>query len=223
MKNKMRERVRRLRALGNTYREITEKLKIKTSKSVLSYWCKDVEMPPSYADKVERIIKLNIARSRHLALATNKKRRKEYLNTLYDKNKNLVELLDNATTAKALLAVLYLGEGSKTRKGCLTFGNSSAPIIRLFLRLLKKVYGLDKNKFRCTIQCRADQDKGALEKFWSSVTKISPAQFYATRVDPRTIGKKTKKSNYKGVCRIDYFSANIYNELMAVGNLLSKD
>lgn len=60
-----------------------------------------------------------------------------------------------------------------------------------------------------------------LEKFWSSLTKIKPSQFYKAQIDVRTIGKKTIKLHYKGVCRIDYFNADIYNELKVIGEIIT--
>ena len=79
---------------------------------------------------------------------------------------------------------------------------------------------IDANKFRCTVQCRSDADIPALEKFWSSLTGIPKKQFYKARVDQRTVGKISKNLEYKGVCRLDYFSAHIYNELTAIGKIL---
>lgn len=116
--------------------------------------------------------------------------------------------------------MLYLCEGSKRNGGSLCFGNSDPTIIRLFLRLFRICYPVDEGKFRCTVQCRADQDLKQLPLFWSKVTQIPLNQFYRSRVDQRTIGLPTKKVDYKGVCRIDYFSAAIYNELRVVGGLL---
>jgi hypothetical protein len=123
---------------------------------------------------------------------------------------------------KVVLTALYLGEGSKTRKGSLAFGNSDPYIISLFLNLLRKCYKIDEKKFRCTIQCRADQNIKNLEEFWTSVTKIPLVQFYKARIDPRTIGKPSKKLDYKGVCRIDCFSGEIYLELMQIPKIIYK-
>jgi hypothetical protein len=118
-------------------------------------------------------------------------------------------------SAKLTLAVLYLGEGSKTRRGAMAFGNSNPEIIRLFLHLLRKTYVIDENRFRVTVQCRADQAIPALEKFWSNITHIPMSQFYKARVDKRTIGVPSRKRDYKGVCKIDYFSASAYHDIMS--------
>jgi phage-related protein len=112
--------------------------------------------------------------------------------------------------------MLYWCEGSKSGKGALTFGNSDPKIIELFLRLLRQVYNIDENKLRCTVQCRYGQNTLELERFWRKITGIPKDKFYPTVIDERTKGKPLKKKNYKGVCRIDCFSANIYHELMTI-------
>ena len=102
------------------------------------------------------------------------------------------------------------------------FGNSDPFIINLFLHLLRYCYNIDESKFRCTVQCRADQDTNRLENFWCRITKIPLVQFYKTRIDPRTIGKPSKKQNYKGVCRIDYFSAELFIEIKLVAEIIHR-
>ncbi len=102
------------------------------------------------------------------------------------------------------------------------FGNSDPFIINLFVSLLRYCYSVDECKFRCTIQCRADQNIKELELFWSRVTKIPLLQFYKARVDPRTVNKPSKKKDYKGVCRIDYFSADLFFEIIKIPEIISK-
>jgi hypothetical protein len=119
--------------------------------------------------------------------------------------------------------MLYLGEGSKdSKRGSLMFGNSDPFIVSLFLRLLRCCYNINEGKFRCTLQCRADQNIKKLERFWFRITGIPLSQFYRARVDPRTIGKKSNKLDYKGVCRIDYFSAELFIELKQIAEIVNK-
>ncbi|MBI4079144.1 MAG: hypothetical protein HY429_02505 [Candidatus Levybacteria bacterium] len=75
-------------------------------------------------------------------------------------------------------------------------------------------------KIRCTVQCRADQDIIVLEKFWLDVTKIPRRLFYKAQIDPRTRGKPTKKKDYKGVLRIDYFDTKVQLELESLAQLV---
>ena len=70
--------------------------------------------------------------------------------------------------------------------------------------------------------CRADQDTEMLESYWENITKIPRNQFYKTRVDPRTASKPSRKAGYKRVCRIDYFSAEIYHDIMTLTQIIAQ-
>jgi hypothetical protein len=215
----IREKARQLRSEGYTYSEICSSLKVPLPKSTLSYWCRDVALPKGYASRVKSLNLASLQMSRLLASEANQKRRKNYLESLEAKYSSLSKFLaDNISSQLISLAVLYLTEGAKKTTGSLMFGNSDPRIITLFLKQLRMCFKIDESKFRCTVQCRADQETELLERYWSEVTKIPRQQFYAARIDARTVGKRTKKENYMGVCRIDYFSANIYNELQAIIN-----
>ncbi|MFH1404822.1 MAG: hypothetical protein ABIH21_01835 [Patescibacteria group bacterium] len=142
---------------------------------------------------------------------------------MQDKLKSIIDYGNTKEGKQIQLAMLYFGEGTKNRKrGCLTIGNSDPQLIKHFLHLLRTCYMLDESKFRCTVQCRADQNSDLLTIFWSEQTNIPLTQFYKTQVDKRTIGKPTKKLNYKGVCRIDYFNSNIFHEMISCYQILSQ-
>lgn len=156
-----------------------------------------------------------------MALIINRKKRTKYLKSIIDRNKNLASILNINKTAKVALAMLYLGEGSKKiKRGSLTFGNSDPFIVDLLLNLIRKCYNINEKKFRCTVLCRADQNIDKLENFWHKITKIPKSQFYKTRIDPRTIGKPSRNLNYMGVCKIDYFSADIFLDLMYIPKII---
>jgi hypothetical protein len=191
-------------------------------KSTLSFWCRNIELPHGYENQINAYNKFNLQKAREIAAALQRKRRGEYLNSVKERNKHLEFALQNKDTAKIALALLYLGEGSKAQRGSLMFGNSDPLIIRLFLRLLRFCYKIDERKFRCTLQCRADQNTKELESFWSNITEIPLSQFYKARIDPRTINKPSKNKDYKGVCRIDYFSADLFFELTKIPEIIVK-
>ena|SRR3989344_4011073 len=205
-----------LRVKGRTYSEIQSLLNTKIPKSTLSYWCRNLNIPLGYQRKIKEYNKFNLKKAQKIALAMNKIRREAYLKTIRDRNLYLVNELKNLETAKITLAVLYAAEGSKSRRSSVMFGNSDPLLINLFLRLLRFCYTIDEGKFRCTLQCRADQNVRELEKFWSEVTKIPLTQFYKVQVDQRTLNKPSKKPDYKGVCRIDYFSAELSLDLKSI-------
>lgn len=219
---KLRKKIIKLREKGKTYSEIQNNLKITIPKSTLSYWCKNAKLPKEYYKRIQKIILNNAQKGRAVALIVNQVKRKKHLRSLLEHNKHLAAIFKNKDTAKIALVMLYLGEGSKTQRGSLKFGNSDPFIISLFLHLLRYCYNIDESKFRCTLQCRADQNIKKLEKLWFRVTKIPLSQFYKARVDPRTIGKPSKKLDYKGVCCIDYFSADIFIELMQIPRIIHR-
>ena len=201
-----------LRRGGKTYAQIREMLRAKIPPSTLCTWFKQINFS---AQEKERI-KNGIAN----ASATRKLAREKRLKNICNDNIHLKDLLNNKDVAKICLIMLYLCEGSKHQNAALCFGNSDPGIIQLFLRLLRQCYILDEKKLCCTVQCRADQDVDKLMSFWSETTLVPMDQFYRSRIDKRTIGFPTKKTDYKGVCRIDYFSAAIYNELRTIGEFL---
>lgn len=213
MDNSLKEKVIKLRKRGKTYSEIWRNLGKFIPKSTLSYWCKMVKMPVWYTSKIEKLNKENLTKAQKIACLANKERRRNFLQEIDKKNKGTPNLLNNKKISKIALAMLYLGEGSKTMRGSVMFGNSDPVIIKLFIKLLRYCYAIDEKKLRGTLQCRADQNIKELENFWSRTTAIPLSQFYKARIDPRTIGKPTKKSEYKGVCRIDYFSSTTDLEL----------
>ena len=204
------------------YSEIRQILKLKVPKSTISTWCKGIELDEKAKNRVNDKIKKTLAVSRVKAWSTIAAKRQKYLESIYSQNKAVIKNLQNIEVAKIALAMLYLGEGSKTHRGSLMFGNSEPKVIALFLKLLRQSYVIDESKFRYTLQCRADQDVKKLEAYWSDLTDIPPAQCYKVQIDPRTKGKPLKKQGYKGVCRIDYFSAHIDNELLIIVDLINK-
>lgn len=221
-RNQLRIKVRQLRQTGSTYAEIKKKLGVTIPKSTLSYWCKDINLPRMYKKRIKQLNQSNLKLARMKALAANKKRRNEYLESLCKRNLPLLRRLD-IPTQKLILSILYLAEGAKHKSTrFLSLGSSDPRIIKFFIALLKNCYKISGDKFRARVQCRFDQDIADLEKFWYRVTEIKQKQFYPTYVDKRTKGKKTIKRDYKGVCMVIYFDTEIQLELELLASLVIK-
>jgi hypothetical protein len=209
-----------LRRSGKTYTEIQEILKSPIPPSTLSDWFKDAEFSPEEDERILLHGKERIRQGSKKAVLIKKVKNIAYFKSIQEQFIYLKEFLNDKDIAKISLAVLYLAEGSKHRGGSLCLGNSDPHIIRLYLRLLRNCYEIDERKFRCTVQHRADQNAKVLKLFWSEITLIPLSQFYGYNPDKRTIGIPTKKVDYKGVCRIDYLSTAVYNEVRTIGGLL---
>lgn len=220
-----------LRSMGKTYAEISSILKIKIPKSTFATWCKGIILPQEYSNRILKINLENLGLARQIALSSNKEKREKYISSLKKQVINVANEIDKPEVSLIALAMLYLGEGAKyASKGqSCSLGNSNPKIIRLYLNLLSKTDNFNPKKLRATVQCRADQNVNNLERYWQKVTNIPKEQFYKTRIDSRTTGKPTLKSEYKGVLRVDYFSTEtqlkieflgefIYNKLLDTDN-----
>lgn len=222
---KLKIKVIKLRKMGKTYPEILDNLKCNIAKSTLSNWCKNIKMSEAYLKNIKKIQLENLSKARTLSLRAIKIRQENKFKQIYKDNIHLIKFKKNIDIAKTMLAIIYLCEGTKKSKSnsSVTLGNSDPSIIKLFLQLLRFCYKIDEDKFRCTVQCRHDQEINKLENFWSNTTGIPINQFYQARIDPRSIGKKSLKTDYKGVCRINYFSSEVFWELIKIGNIICLD
>lgn len=212
-----------LRQRGYSYKEIEMELNTVIPKSTLSYWFKEVNLNTTIQAKFKEKNKLHLLSARKLAEISKKQKRESFFKVLYKKNSAFSNVYTNNYLGKIALAMLYLGEGGKRfKQSSVMFGNANPKVIKFFLHLLRKCYVVDETKFRCTVQCRSDQNIDELTLFWNSVTKIPLNQFYQARIDPRSFGKKTLKQDYKGVCRIDYFSSETFWDIIVTTDIICK-
>lgn len=220
----IKNNIRRLRSKGKTYSEIKQILNLKIPKSTISNWCKSVKLPIWYENKINNLNYKSLKKARKYAiLASLAKKEKFFLKISKDNKENTYKYLKNKIIKKMLLSILYLGEGVKWRSHSgLMLGSSDPMIVKMYIKLLKQCYDISPNKLKCRISYRADQNIKSLQKHWSMITSISLKNFYKTKPDPRTIGKKTKKNNYKGVCVIMGGSTQIQLELELISKLIEE-
>lgn len=192
--------------------------------STSSDMCKKVKLPEEYEKRIAQLNLQNLSKAQQIARGMKKIKREEFFQKLEKLNTPIVRRILDKKVAKIALAMLCLGEASKYNpKGSRSFslGNSDPRIIILFLKLLEYCFDdFDQKKIRCTVQCRADQNIKELEKYWMKVTKIPAGLFYKSRIDPRTIGKPTKKKGYKGVLKINYFNTKTQLDLEFLADLI---
>ncbi len=214
--------IRRLRANGKTYREINKTLSINLAKSTLSWICQTTPLPKNYREKITKLNIRNLGVARATALAVKDAKKEEFNKQIKLINLPIAQMVSDEKIAKIALAMLCLGEASKSGgQSSFSLGNSDPRIVVLFLNLLKMCFDdFDPKKIRATIQCRADQNTKKLEDFWIKITRIPKLQFYKPLIDPRTVGKPTKKKSYKGILKIDYLSSKTQLELESLADLI---
>jgi len=212
-----------LRAKGKTYTEINNILGLDVPKGTMASWCQGVKLPDSYWKRLDKINKYNYLKARKAAWKANKQKRERLLVQLTQNNEILNNKIKDLYVLKAILAVLYLGEGAKwkSHRG-LMLGSSDPDIINLYVKLLQACYGIKPEQLKCRISYRADQNIKSLEKFWSKIVGIPLSNFYKTIPDPRTVGKITKNKEYKGVCVLTCAGTHIQLELEAIPKIILK-
>jgi hypothetical protein len=86
--------------------------------------------------------------------------------------------------------MLYWGEGTKSGNS-VVFSNSDPDMVKLFLKFLRKICGVEEKRLRILIHAYGDQDENQLRLFWSDSTHIPSEQFSKTFIH------KGKRGTYK--------------------------
>lgn len=207
-----------LRKQGYVYSEIQKAIAYSVPKNTFTGWFKNVILSENAKQRITNKIKELGAPGRAIAWQNIRKKRADLLKNIYNKIDSEIIIIDKFA-AKLCLAMLYLAEGAKSDE-TVRFSNSDPKIIELFLKLLRQAFDIDEKKLRGKVQCRADQNAKNLEIFWSNLSGIPVNQFNKSWKDKRTIGKPTKRANYKGVFVIYYFSNRVFLELKFVSDII---
>ena len=127
---KLKNKALLLRKQEKTYAEIQKILGRKIPKSTLSYWFRGIDMPDHFKEAIRQKNFNNLKQARILALQAKKDKRELYLADIRQKSHVLKQLLKNQITAKLVLAVLYMCEGSRSK------GRSSLMFVFRHLKIL---------------------------------------------------------------------------------------
>lgn len=175
MKVKEREEARRLRKEGYSIAEIVKKTK--SAKGSVSLWVRDIILTESQKNKISKNGRsFNSIEKRRRSRLENENKKIEF--AIKNAKKDLISL--NKKDLMMIGISLYIGEGSKTKKGTLSVTNSDPSVIMIMLRFFREVCGVPENKFRCHIHTFEGNNIEETEKYWEGVTKIPRKQFYKT-------------------------------------------
>lgn len=103
--------------------------------------------------------------------------------------------------------MLYWAEGTKIninkKRLIVEFTNSDSKMIKLFLKFLREICGVDEKRLRVYLYCYANQNIEELKRYWYEITKIPFAQFTKPYVREDFILEKSEKMKY-GLVHIRY-------------------
>lgn len=117
---------------------------------------------------------------------------------------------EDLRTLKTIGIMLYWGEGYKAGDMTVDFANSDKDMIKLFLKFLRRVCGIDEKRVRIYPYFYANQDIKKCINFWSKVTKIHKKQFTKPYIRENYNKDKTNKMPY-GLIHIRYSDKKLLN------------
>ncbi len=118
--------------------------------------------------------------------------------------------------------MLYWAEGWKKNSTYVSFSNSDARMIRLFLKFLREICGIDESRLRVVLHYYKDQDEVKLKRYWSKVANIPINQFSKGFVHKGKTGTYTRKSDY-GTINVRYSDKRLLNQIIEQINDFEKN
>lgn len=208
----VKEKVINYREQGYSYNMISEKLGL--AKSTLSDWLKEVPYKPN------KEVKKRIESGR---IKSAEYKHNQKVNSIKEMKRIAKKELGKLTKRDLwLLGIgLYFGEGTKLQE-CAQIANSDPEIIKLIIKWLREICGLDTENFTIAIHTYPDNNIKDTINFWSKTTGIPKKQFSKTQIDKRTnkTNKKKRKLPY-GTIRLTVrangkkeFGVNLHRRIM---------
>lgn len=208
-----------LRKNGKSLKDVEKTLGI--PRSTLSGWFKGIKLSKKQRKALDKRWRETLVLSRKKAVIWHNKQKDERLKIAEKEALETINKLDfgDKYILELSLAMLYLGEGFKT--SATGIGNSDLKILQFFVKCMESLYGFSRNKIKCYLHLRADQNTLTLKRYWSKNLRIPFCNFMAVSLDQRTVGRKTYK-NYKGVCILNFGTVAIQRKLLYLSREFSK-
>lgn len=185
-------------------------------KSTLSGWFKNIQLTKRQKTQLTKNSLKSLKKARIKAVKWHNLQKENRLKEAEKQAANLLSTIDikSSSTQQLALAMLYLGEGIKANRE-LGLGNTNPLVLKFFIRVLQTNFNVDKNKIRCELYLRADQNSEKLKQYWSKQLDIPLDNFKYAHIDKRTIGSSTYPS-YKGVCLVRCGNLSIQRKLLYI-------
>lgn len=104
---------------------------------------------------------------------------------------------------------LYWGEGTKRSRHSVRLGNTDPGLLRIFIRFLTELCGIDKTRLRFGLQIFTDLESEDVIGFWANALEIDRSQFMKPVITPSgSLGTYTHKSEH-GVLTVMFHNYKI--------------
>jgi len=179
---------RKLRAKGKSINEISTELK--TSKSSISLWVRNVELNPAQIQKLSKKgARKEIVEKRRTTRLKNEILKRQII---IDAAQNeIIKLSDKELWL--IGTMLYWAEGGKTQRSLVRFSNGDPEMIKIMMAFFRKICQVPEEKFRGYIHIHPHLNHKQAEDYWSLITGISLKKFFKT-YRKINISSKNKKN-----------------------------
>jgi hypothetical protein len=111
---------------------------------------------------------------------------------------------------------LYWGEGNKRNKHSVRLGNTDPGIIKIFMRFLIELCGVDKNKLKFGLQIFSDTNPEVAKNFWVQELTVNHEQFTKVIVTKsRGAGTYLRKSEH-GVITVQFHNYKLRDIIVSM-------
>ncbi len=186
---------------GLSYNEIAARTGV--SKSTLSNWLRDIPLAPEHEQRLQERLWANRAGLAARALTTNRKRYAEAREVAWAGGVSVLQQVPMCPPIDELaLAMLYLGEGSKSRHQ-VKMASMDVKIMSYYVDSLIRLYNVDVCRLsaRLNLVEAARSIESELKLWWSSHLGIPLERFVKSQFDPRN-GSLVLTHDYHGVCTV---------------------
>ncbi len=204
MRQKTAERLeaeRLRREEGLSYNEIAARTGL--SKSTLSHWLRDVPLQPELVARLKQRLRANRASFAERAWTVNRQRYASARAAAYEGGAQVAQMVpDEGGVHELALAMLYLGEGSKSGNR-VQLASTDANTIHYFIHALTYLYGISPARlsYRLNLVEAARSQEEALKVWWCEKAGCNIERFAKSQYDPRSTATSITE-DYHGVCTV---------------------
>lgn len=122
-----------------------------------------------------------------------------------DKPRFCIKKVLNRKEENLLIAgiMLYWAEGT-LKRDTIDLANSNPDIIKVFLKFLRRICGIDESRLRAYLYVFSDQNIEEIKEYWEKITGISKTQFIKPYVREIKSSSERKRRMKYGLIKIRY-------------------
>ena len=114
----------------------------------------------------------------------------------------LTEMTPEEEHLKAMALGLYLTEGNLKNKNSIRFTNSNPALVKIFVKFLKVICGVDNSKIKTSLIVYPDISKKKAKEYWTKFLDLPLSQFTKTTVLKNRNHPSSKKHSEFGTITV---------------------